>query len=129
MKKKIRYGILIVLIAAIALYRYTYQEHRDISSEKATYTVSIPQLEKEFATNDSLALAKYQDQTIELTAQVTTVDTENKAIILESKLFATFNDSLPKSIISGKKIDIKGRFLGYDELLEEFKIDQSSIIR
>lgn len=129
MKKKIRYGILIVLVATIAMYLYTYKEHRDISSEKATYTVSTPELEKEFATNDSLALAKYQDQTIELEAKITAVDIENKAIILDSKVFATFNDSLPKNIISGKKINIKGRFLGYDELLEEFKMDQCSIIR
>lgn len=129
MKKKILFGILIALVITIALYRYIYQKHRDISSEKATYTVSIPQLEKEFANNDSLALAKYQDQTIELTAQITAVDTKNKAVILEQKLFVTFNDSLPKTIISGKEINIKGRFLGYDELLEEFKMDQSSIIR
>ncbi|WP_140485463.1 OB-fold protein [Flavobacterium sp. GSA192] len=129
MNKKIRYGILILLVAAIAIYNYTYQEHRDISSEKATYTISIPTLKKEFATNDSLAFAKYQDQTIELTAKITTIDTENKAVILDNKVFATFNDSLPKDIVSGKKIKIKGRFLGYDELLEEFKIDQSSIIR
>lgn len=129
MKKKLLYGILIVLLVAIALYRYTYQEHRDISNEKATFTVSIPELEKEFVTNDSLAIAKYQDQTIELTAQITAVDIENKAIILDSKVFATFSDSLPKAIISGKKIKIKARFLGYDELLEEFKMDQSSIIR
>lgn len=129
MKKKLLYGILIVLLVAIALYRYTYQEHRDISNEKATFTVSIPELEKEFVTNDSLAIAKYQDQTIELTAQITAVDIENKAIILDNKVFATFSDSLPKAIISGKKIKIKARFLGYDELLEEFKMDQSSIIR
>ena len=36
MNKKIGYGILILLVAAIAIYRYTYQEHRDISNEKAT---------------------------------------------------------------------------------------------
>ncbi|MEN9907779.1 MAG: hypothetical protein RLZZ540_920 [Bacteroidota bacterium] len=129
MNKKLGYGILILLVAAFAIYRYTYQDHRDISSEKATYTVSIPELKKEFASNDSLAFAKYQDQTIELTAKTTAVDTENKAVVLDNKVFATFNDSLPKDIVSGKTLKIKGRFLGYDELLEEFKMDQSSIIR
>lgn len=129
MNKKLGYGILILLLVAFAIYRYAYQEHRNISNEKATYTITIPALEKEFSTNDSLAFAKYQDQTIALTAKITAVDFENKAIILENKVFATFNDSLPKGIISGKTATIKGRFLGYDELLEEFKIDQSSIIR
>jgi hypothetical protein len=129
MNKKIGYGILILLVAVIAIYRYTYQDHRDINSEKATYVVSIPELKKEFASNDSLAFAKYQDQTIELTAKITAVDTENKAVVLDNSVFATFNESLPKEIISGKTLKIKGRFLGYDELLEQFKIDQSSIIR
>ncbi|MBA0882208.1 hypothetical protein [Flavobacterium undicola] len=129
MNKKLGYGILILLVATIAIYRYTYQDHRDISSEKATYVVSIPELKKEFASNDSLAFAKYQDQTIELTAKITAVDTENKALVLDNTVFATFNDSLAKDIVSGKTLKIKGRFLGYDELLEEFKMDQSSIIR
>lgn len=127
MNKKILLGILILLITAIAIYRYTYQDHRNISREKATYILTIAVLEKEFTTNDSLASAKYQDQTIALSAHVTEVDFENKAVILNHKLYAVF-DSLPKNIVSGKSIKIKGRFLGYDELIGEFKMDQSSII-
>lgn len=128
MKKKILYATLIVIALSTALYRYAYQDHRDIGSEKPTYVVTISELEKEFATNDSLALLKYQDQTIELTAVVTAIDPENRAIILDKKLFATFNDSLPKKVIYGKKLSFKGRFLGYDELLEQFKMDQISLI-
>lgn len=128
MNKKIPLGILILLIAIIVIYRYTYQDHRNISSEKATYTLTIAVLEKEFAANDSLASAKYQDQTIEVTAKITAIDIDNKAIILDNKLFASFNDSLSKDISYGQKITLKGRFLGYDELLEQFKMDQSSII-
>ncbi len=127
MNKKILLGILILLIAIIVIYRYTYQDHRNISSEKATYTLTIAVLEKEFAANDSLASAKYQDQTIALSAQITEVDFENKAVILNQKLYAVF-DSLPKNIIPGKTLKIKGRFLGYDELLEEFKMDQCTIV-
>lgn len=129
MKKKILIGILISVVIALVFYGYIYQSHRDISTEAATYSISIPELEKEFIANDSLALVKYQDQTIELTAQITAVDIENKAIILDNKVFATFEESLPENIISGKTATIKGRFLGYDDLLEEFKLDQSSIIR
>lgn len=129
MKKKILIGILISVVIAIVFYGYIYQSHRDISTEAATYSISIPELEKEFIANDSLALVKYQDQTIELTAQITAVDIENKAIILDNKVFATFQESLPENIITGKTATIKGRFLGYDDLLEEFKLDQSSVIR
>lgn len=129
MNKKIAFSILILLLMAFAIYRYTYQEHRNISNEKASYTTTVPALEKEFAVNDSLAFSKYQNKTIEVIGKVTKLDPENKAVILDHKVFVTFNDSLPKDILLDKKTRIKGRFLGYDELLEEFKIDQSSIIR
>lgn len=129
MKKKILFGILILLAITTAIFLYIYKDHRDISTENAAYVVSIPQLQQEFATNASLALSKYQDQTIEITDRVSAIDIENKSIVLGEKVFATFDKSLPKEIISGKTLKIKGRFLGYDELLEEFKIDQSSIAR
>ncbi len=129
MKRKIGYGILIVLIISFFGYRYIYKSHRDISTETATYIISIPELEQEFAANDGLASIKYEDQTVELTARVTEVDVENRAIVLENKVFASFDTDLPKAIVSGGIIKIKARFLGYDELLEEFKMDQSSIVQ
>ena len=129
MKKKILITILLFIIIGISVYFYAYQDHRDINTETADYVVTVSGLEKDFASNDSLAYIKYQDKTIELTAQVSSIDTSNKSIVLGEKIFATFKDSLPKDIVAGKTLKIKGRFLGYDELLQEFKIDQSSIVR
>lgn len=129
MKKKILITILLFIIIGISVYFYAYQDHRDINTETADYIVTVSGLEKDFASNDSLAYIKYQDKTIELTAQVSSIDTSNKSIVLGEKIFATFKDSLPKDIVAGKTLKIKGRFLGYDELLQEFKIDQSSIVR
>lgn len=129
MKKKILITILLFIIIGISVYFYAYQDHRDINTETADYIVTVSGLEKDFASNDSLAYIKYQDKTIELTAQVSSIDTSNKSIVLGEKIFATFKDSLPKEIVAGKTLKIKGRFLGYDELLQEFKIDQSSIVR
>jgi preprotein translocase subunit YajC len=129
MKKKILITILLFIIIGISVYFYAYQDHRDINTETADYIVTVSGLEKDFASNDSLSYIKYQDKTIELTAQVSSIDTSNKSIVLGEKIFATFKDSLPKDIVAGKTLKIKGRFLGYDELLQEFKIDQSSIVR
>lgn len=129
MIKKILTAFSLCLLIGISIYCYTYKEHRNIEAETADYIVTISGLEKEFISNDSLAYIKYQDKTIELTAEVTNVDTTNKGIVLGEKLFAVFNDSLPTDIISGKTLKIKGRFLGYDELVQEFKIDQTSVVR
>lgn len=127
MKIKLLLGIALVLIVSIALYFYTFQGHRTISSETAIYTVSVAELEKEFAENSTLAYNKYQDQTIKITATVTALDTENSSITLNNKVNATFRHRLPQNINLNKTLTIKGRFLGYDELLEEFRIDQCSI--
>ncbi|MGO4772585.1 hypothetical protein ACEN2I_13055 [Flavobacterium sp. W22_SRS_FK3] len=128
MTKKILTAISLFLLLAISVYLYSYKGHRDIESETADYVVTVYELEKEFASNDSLAYIKYQDKTIELTAQVTTIDSASNGIVIGEKIFATFKDSLPRDITSGKMLKIKGRFLGYDELLREFKIDQSSVV-
>lgn len=127
MTKKILLGLSLLLAIASSVYLYTYKGHRDISSETADYVVTISELKKEFTSNGSLAYAKYQDKTIELTAQITTIDGESIGVVLEDKVFATFKDSLPKNIAKGKTLKIKGRFLGYDELLEIFKMDQCSV--
>lgn len=127
MKSKILLLLSVCVAIAISAYLYMYKGHRDISSETADYVISIPELEKEFSSNGSQAYTKYQDKTIELTAQVTAIDNESIGIVLDDKVFAIFNDSIPKSISSGKTVKIKGRFLGYDELLGVFKIDQSSV--
>jgi hypothetical protein len=127
MNKKILLGIALFLAIASSVYLYTYKGHRDISSETPDYVVSISELEKEFATNGGVAFVKYQDKTIQLTAQITVIDSESNGVVLDDKVFATFKENMPKNIESGKAIKIKGRFLGYDELLGVFKIDQSSI--
>ncbi len=127
MKTKIILGISLCCAIVSSVYLYMYKDHRDISSETADYVVSISELEKEFSSNGGLAYSKYQDKTIELTAQITAIDSESIGIVLEDKIFATFKDSLPKNIRNDKTLKIKGRFLGYDELLGVFKIDQCSI--
>jgi hypothetical protein len=127
MKRKTLIGLSLCVAIVCSAYLFLYKGHRNIDTETADYVVTISGLEKEFTANDSLAYAKYQNETIELTAQVTAVDLANKGIVLGDKVFATFKDSVPKEVVSGETLKIKGRFLGYDELLQEFKIDQTSI--
>lgn len=129
MKKNILLGLsLFLVIASLGLvYLYSYKAHRDISAEKVDYMVTISGLEREFMSNDKLAYTKYQNKIIELTATVSAIDASSKGILLGEKVFATFKESLPKKITSGKTLKIKGRFLGYDELLGEFKMDQCSV--
>ena len=45
-----------------------------VIAKKAAYTVETAELQKEFNANNSLALRKYQDQTIAFKAKITKID-------------------------------------------------------
>lgn len=128
MKKKLLYLFLIIAVAAVSLYLYIYKDHRNIATETADFSITVSSLKQEFVANDSIATAKYQDKTIQIAGMLTNIDAENKSITVDEKLFATFTQNLPKELSVNKPIKIKGRFLGYDDLLEEFKMDQTAIV-
>jgi hypothetical protein len=127
MKKKLLIGMSLCAVIASLTYFYAYKGHREISSSSTDYVVTISGLQNEFATDNRLATLKYQNTIVELSARITSIDSESNGVVLGGKVFATFKDSVLKNITSGEKLTIKGRFLGYDELLGEFKIDQCSI--
>ena len=128
MKKKLLLLLFIVVIGVTASYFYIYKGHRNIATETADYTVTVSNLQKEFVANDSLSYQKYKDKTIQISGRITSIDSENKAIVIDEKLYATFLNILSNDVKVGNQITIKGRFLGYDDLLEEFKIDQTTVV-
>lgn len=127
MKKIIGFIVVIIVVIGIGLYFYMYKGHRDIASENADYTLSLVQLQKEFAQNDSLCIKKYQDHTIQIYGKTTSIDSSGHTIVIDEKISAEFQDSILPKLTLQKPIKIKARFLGYDDLLEEFKFDQASI--
>ena len=129
MKKIIIVLVSLFVVAAVALYFYTYKGHRDIASEDADFTVTLSKLQSEFQSNDSLFNAKYADKTIEIYGKVTALDLKNNAFMLDEKIVVSFLDSTQHSIQTSDSIVAKGRYVGYDDLLEEFKIDQASVVK
>jgi hypothetical protein len=129
MKKKISIGLVVVIVLIFGAYNYIYQDHRNISSEEANYSVSVASLINELHVNDSLTLKKYRDKTIELSGKITTIDESTNSIVVDEKMNAVLTDSIPKYIKINQCIKIKGRFIDYDDLLEEFKMDQVSILK
>ncbi len=125
MKKKITF-IVIVLIFAFLGYNYLYQEHRDIYNEYAQFSVLPNDILKEFKTNSSIAEGKYLNKTIEITGTVTEI-TETD-ITINNAVFCNLSTNLEtKKIKINTKIIIKGRCIGYDDLLEIVKLDQCNL--
>lgn len=118
----------LLIVAAIGIYFYTYKEHRNIASEKESYTIAATEIFLEYQANETNANGKYLDKTIEVTGNLSSVDVETKSIVINDKLFATFKEELPKTLQLNAEIKIKGRLIGYDALLEELKMDQCVLL-
>lgn len=130
-KKNIRFIILLVILAGGFLtYNYLYQGHRDIGSEDPEFTMTVKELEIEFVSNDSLANRTYGNQTIEIDGKVTAFDAASGTLTIDEKLSAVLKKKKVKNpITTGQSIKIKGRFLGYDDLVDELKMDQVTVLK
>lgn len=126
--KKIVIAIFVVFVILVALYLYLFQGHRKISTETAQYTVSSQILNNEFKINAAEANKKYLDKTIQLSGKLTFYDAKAKNLIIDNNVFATFLTNGKTAPKIGSIINVKGRFVGYDDLLEQYKIDQITIV-
>ncbi|MBN8641704.1 MAG: hypothetical protein J0L86_07845 [Flavobacteriales bacterium] len=128
MKKKLLIFVIVVIGIAASVYFYAYKDHKDIAASEADFTLTVQVLQKEFTENDSIATVKYQNKVVQVEGAITNVDAESKSIVIDDKIYAQFDSALPTNLEIKKKVTLKGRFLAYDDLVEEFKMDQSSII-
>lgn len=106
-------------------YNYLYQDHRDIASETSVYKLTSKEIINEFALNPSASEAKYLNQTIEVSGIITEVNQKN--IIIDQKIFCLLSKNT-QTTLKTNTIKIKGRFIGFDDLLEQIKLDQCIII-
>lgn len=98
---------------------------RDLETEKTEFTVSTKEIVNEFAT-DTSATTKYLNKAIEIKGVVTQI--EDKQLILDGVVICAMKNAVtPES--KDKLITVKGRFLGYDDLMGELKLDECSIIK
>ncbi|WP_299256505.1 hypothetical protein [uncultured Aquimarina sp.] len=127
--KKLLIAILILGIAAFVGYKYIYQSHRDIQEEKAEFTVDATDLAREFSETPDITSKKYLNKTIIVKGEVTEI--EANSLMLNDAAYCTFDNdhNIAPSSLQSKKYTIKGRCIGYDELLEVVKLDQASIIK
>ncbi len=129
MKKKVFISVIILIVVAFAAYKYVYRQHRDIASEEANFITTVQDVFGSFTANDSLANAKYLDKTLALRGKITEVDFTDKIVTVDEKLSARFTDKLPENLKPQDSINLKGRLVGFDDLLEEIQMDQCTIVK
>ena len=117
--------IFFISLCIVVAYKYVYRKQRIISDETTSFQLTTIEVEERLKKNQVSFLKNYVDKTVLVTGKITSVNDNN--IVLDdfvSVQFIKHNEALVKGIA----ISVKGRLVGYDDLLEELKIDQSTII-
>jgi hypothetical protein len=124
--KKIIILVFVFVIGGYFGYKYIMTGgERNLETEKSAFVVSSSTIYDEFAKNTELATSKYLNKAIEITGKVTAV--ENSLVTLNGKISCLLQKN--EKVDLNTSIVIKGRVTGYDDLLEELKLDQCIIIK
>jgi hypothetical protein len=128
MSKRVKFLIGLIVIVAIGYFGYNYimtAGARDIQTEESEFTTSATAIFSEFSNNTEIATKKYLNKTVQVSGKVTTIGED--VITLDEKVSCQLQVS--KSVAVGSQIIIKGRVTGYDDLLEELKLDLCLIVK
>jgi antitoxin component YwqK of YwqJK toxin-antitoxin module len=125
-KKKLLGSVLILVIIGVVGYNYIYQDHRNIEKESAEFTMTAMEIANLFKEDAINAEQTFLNKTIEVIGNVS--DSDKSEITLNNQVFCQFVEAI-KEIKHNENIKIKGRVIGYDDLLEQVKLDQCSIIK
>lgn len=126
MRKKI--AIVSIALGLIGFSGYQYVMHggaRNLSTEETAFTVTATAITTEFSTNLESSNKKYLEKPIAISGKVTAV--KGTQITLDNTVICSLK-KLETSIKNNQSISIKGRVVGYDDLMGEVKIDQCFII-
>lgn len=119
--KKLMLALGILIVIGFAAYRYALTiGSRDLESETAAYELNTKNWKMEFTSNTDAATKKYINKAVVVTGVVASID--KNILTLQDGVSCQFITSRDFKI--GEKIKIKGRVTGYDDLLEEIKMDQ-----
>ena len=130
MSKKIKI-ILFALIAIVLIgsFAYNYVMHggaRNLTTEETNFRVASSSITSEFTTNIESANRKYLEKAVAINGKVTA--SNGNEVILDENIICRFVNQ-DSSIKNGQSVTIKGRIVGYDDLLGELKLDQCFVIK
>ena len=110
-RKHIFISIVLLILSVMAMYNYMYKSHRDIATEVPDFSMESKALGADFLKD---------------TGKVTEIESDNFTL---DQLIVCYADSTTiKEVQINSNVYVKGRSIGYDELLGLVKLDQISII-
>lgn len=128
MKKSRIITLSLAIAFVVGVLGYNYIMHggaRDLSEETPNFTVTSAKIAKEFTSNSATANEKYLEKAVAIKGIVT--GKVAKEIMLDNGIVCILKES--NNVIKvNQTITLKGRVVGYDDLMEEIKLDQCSQI-
>ncbi len=109
----------LLLLGAFGVYKYAYQPHETTESRSVDYSGSATDFLSKIKSNPDA----WVNKAVELKGKVSAND--GKGITLNSAIFCQMRDDVSVSgLKKGAQVKLKGRVIGYDDLMEELKLDK-----
>jgi len=128
MGKKFKILAILFVVLIIGFFSYNYVMTgggRDLETEKSEFNISAVDIFAEFSANAEIATTKYLNKAVEISGNVTSVN--GNVISLDDKISCQL--LVLEKVAIDSQLKIKGRVTGYDDLLEELKLDQCLIVK
>lgn len=129
MNKKLKFSLIflfVFIVLAFTLYNYAmHSGKRNLESEKANFSITSSQINTEFNKNPEIASKKYLEKAIEIKGIVSEIN--NNQLILDHSIVCQC--ALKLNVKKGEIVTVKGRFVGFDDLMSELKLDQCYLIQ
>lgn len=126
MKKILMSVLLLALIAFAGYYYVLHGGARDLASEETDFAVSSSTLTAEFVSNVDTSNKKYLEKAVAVSGKITSVS--GLEVIVDKTIICNLKAPDP-SIKKDANVTVKGRLVGFDDLLGEIKLDQCFVIK
>ena len=114
--------LLVFSVIGFAFYSYVMQPPTIIENKKIDFTGSADELLLKITDHTE----EWQDKIVVVSGEVSSSD--DKGIMLSRKIYCQLKQVTDlQKINPSNNISLKGRIIGYDDLLEELKLDQCII--
>lgn len=125
LSKKSKWILAILILGCVAfysVYKYAYKPHKTIESLQTDYSGTSNNFLEKIKQDATI----WNNKAVELTGIITSKD--DKGITLNNSIYCQFREDVDISKLKVKQnISLKGRVIGYDDLLEELKLNQCII--
>lgn len=127
--KKISIAIVVlVLILVVGFFSARYYAYhgakRDVQSEQAAFTMKTKDILADFTKNEADANKKYLEKPVSISGIITSVN--EKEVIIDEVVVCGFTTA-DVTLKVGQSVSVKGRVIGYDDLMGGVNMDQCSI--